>query len=292
MFPRLVAAATVLIALLATPASSEQTPLSTGNDHDPYSDGNSNPRLFVAHPKQVVVPTCPGIKFSPLPYDEAGDPHWINLQNPLDPSFTAYTQNDPDHSSDRYGREHIYEVQLATNHQNRPLWTWAGNNFALGRKMFMGKQVRTQVTFTNDDASKKVTIMRDAAGLASYMSANETMTSWNTHSQCIEGCGRSGSLGTPGCAKNVPLIQKYENCQQTRLLGFWSNLANGVEQIIKWWNQGYQNAPQAVSLNFVSLTEYTPPSAVSGNQLQCLSAYHIRTVTNVDVFPHESWFPS
>lgn len=73
MFPRLVAAATVLIALLATPASSEQTPLSTGNDHDPYSDG----------PIKVVVPTCPGIKFSPLPYDEAGDPHWINLQNPL-----------------------------------------------------------------------------------------------------------------------------------------------------------------------------------------------------------------
>ncbi|CCA71569.1 hypothetical protein PIIN_05506 [Serendipita indica DSM 11827] len=167
MFPRLVAAATVLIALLATPASSEQTPLSTGNDHDPYSDA------------LIAMDESTFMKFSSLPTTK---PAFMDLGRE---QFCAWAKSNIVNQGFLMKVVNVLLQCLPHNgHSNPPWMPWL--------------EMIANVTFTNDDASKKVTIMRDAAGLASYMSANETMTSWNTHSQCIEGCGRSGSLGTPG----------------------------------------------------------------------------------------------
>jgi hypothetical protein len=114
---------------------------SFGLDNDPYSDGMLITDLYhcsidstrlvpqvdvdppievkikpavgsvISRISQVVVPGCPGIKFTPLPFNTAVSPVWYNLQTPLALSATYFGYN-PDQSGGQYGREHIYEVQL------------------------------------------------------------------------------------------------------------------------------------------------------------------------------------
>jgi hypothetical protein len=114
------------------------------SDNDPYSDGEFDEKFWfhigISHTLttvddddgvevsilyntyvggishflfKVVIPSCPGIKFRPYPYNNSAVQNYINLLNPMSDVFQpAYGVYQYDPSGGSYGREHIYEVQM------------------------------------------------------------------------------------------------------------------------------------------------------------------------------------